>query len=507
MAYSRARGTGERKDMKVLFVDIDTLRADHMGCYGYVRNTTPRMDEVAAQGVRFTNYYCADAPCLPSRASLISGMFGIKHGVVGHGGTTADRRLTGAPRDFVDQVDTQHFTNIFRRAGMYTASVSTFPERHSAWWFSAGFNETFNQGGQGTESGETVLPYALKWLEDNGTQRENWFLHVHFWDPHTPYRVPAEFGNPFENDGLAGTWIDDEALERHKKTVGPHSASELNMYDDAEDPSLPRNPGRIDDRKGLARVFDGYDCGVRYTDTLVGQIFDKMKELGIFDDVAIIITSDHGENLGELGIYSEHATADQPCCNVPCIIRWPGCTAGHVDDGLHYNLDLVPTMADLLGVKKSRMWDGRSYAGTVLNGEDLGRDSLVISQMAHVCQRSARFGDWLYMRTYHDGYHLFDREMLFNLKDDPHEQNDVKEQYPEICAEGAKIILDWHDEAMLTSRYTVDPLWTVLEEGGPLHARGHLEQYCERLEKTGREEGARELMRRFGQPEKPLGLE
>ena len=97
--------------MKVLFVDIDTLRPDHMSCYGYPRNTTPNMDRVAAEGVRFDNYYCSDAPCLPSRASLISGMFGIKNGAVGHGGTAADRRLTGASRDFYDIMDACNFNN------------------------------------------------------------------------------------------------------------------------------------------------------------------------------------------------------------------------------------------------------------------------------------------------------------------------------------------------------------------------------------------------------------
>ena len=73
--------------MRVLFVDIDTLRPDHMGCYGYSRNTTPNFDKVAEEGVRFDEYYCSDAPCLPSRAALISGMFGIHNGAVGHGGT------------------------------------------------------------------------------------------------------------------------------------------------------------------------------------------------------------------------------------------------------------------------------------------------------------------------------------------------------------------------------------------------------------------------------------
>ena len=485
--------------MKVLFVDIDTLRPDHMGCYGYERNTTPNMDEVAKEGIRFNNYYCSDAPCLPSRASLISGMFGIKNGAVGHGGTAGDRRLEGRDRSFCDRYDMDNFNNIFRKAGMYTASVSTFPERHSSWWFSAGFNETFNEGHRGVESGEAVLPYVLKWLDDNGTQRDDWFLHVHLWDPHTPYRAPLSFGNPFEGDGLAGTWIDDSTIDKHIHAVGPHSASELNMFDDNENPDLPRNPGKITDRNGLVRVFDGYDCGVAYTDYIVGQILDKLRNLGIYEDMAIIITSDHGENFGELAIYAEHATADHACCNIPFIIKWPGAVKGHVDNELHYSLDLLPTMSDLLNVQKGSHWDGESFVNTITKGEKQGRDSLVISQMAHVCQRSARFGDWLYMRTYHDGYHLFDKEMLFNLKEDVHEQHDVKDKYPEICAKGAKIILDWHDEAMLTSPYTLDPLWTVMEEGGPFHARGALELYCKRLEETGRKEGAEELRRRHGE--------
>ena len=76
--------------MRVLLFDIDTLRADHMGCYGYGRNTTPVMDEIAKEGVRFDDYYCPNAPCLPSRASMISGQYGIHNGIVGHGGTAAD---------------------------------------------------------------------------------------------------------------------------------------------------------------------------------------------------------------------------------------------------------------------------------------------------------------------------------------------------------------------------------------------------------------------------------
>ena len=482
--------------MRVIYVDIDTLRPDHMGCYGYKRETTPEMDKVAADGTIFTNYYCSDAPCLPSRAALISGMFGIRNGAIGHGGTAADMMLYGAGRDFRSQNDDDNFVNVFRRAGMKTASVSTFPERHSSWWFNAGFNETYNVGQHGLESGEKVLPVALDWLDRNMTD-DNWFLHVHFWDPHTPYRAPESFGNPFADVPL-DTWITPEVFAEHLKHVGPHSANELEMFTDDEDPQYPRHPGKILDMDGLRNLFDGYDCGIRYADYLVGQILAKLRENGIYEDTAIIISSDHGENMGELGIYAEHGTADHATCNIPMIIKWPNGMRGHVDNELHYNLDLVPTMADMLGVKHAAIWDGASYAETIRNGAAQGQDSLVISQCAHVCQRSARFGDWLYVRTVHDGFHLFDDEMLYNLKEDKYEQVDVKEKYPEQCRRGAKIVLDWHDAMMKKSTSNVDPMWTVMREGGPMHTLGELDRYLVRLEETGRAEGAQKLREKYG---------
>ena len=481
--------------MRILFIDIDTLRPDHMSCYGYNRCTTPNMDKICAEGVRFDQYYCSDAPCLPSRASLVSGCFGIRNGAVGHGGTAADRSLTGCERSFRDPVDINNFHNIFRRAGMHAVSISTFPERHSSWWFNAGFNECYNVGQCGGESGEKVLPVALDWLQRN-KERDDWFLHVHFWDPHTPYRAPESFGNPFEDQPL-DTWIDEDVFAKHLQHTGPHCINELNMFDDATYPQYPRMPGKATDLAGMRKVMDGYDCGIRYADQLIGQIFDLLKEQGIYEDTAIIITSDHGENMGELGLYAEHATADYPTCHIPLICKWPGGKKGIIDNGLHYNLDILPTMAELLNVSSCPNWDGVSYAKAITEGLDAGRDSLVLSQMAHVCQRSARFGDWLYVRTYHDGYHLFDNEMLYNIKEDPYEQYDVKEKHPDICAQGAKIILDWHDDQMLKSNTGIDPMITVLREGGPYHARGFLDKYLKRLDATGRKDGADKLRAKY----------
>ncbi|MCD8011721.1 MAG: sulfatase-like hydrolase/transferase [Lachnospiraceae bacterium] len=482
--------------MNVLFLDIDTLRPDHMSCYGYPRRTTPNLDQIAAEGVRFENCYCSDAPCLPSRAGLVSGEFGIKNGIVGHGGSAADRPRGGVNRGFQDSRDVWNFHNIFRRAGMYTASVSTFGERHSAWWFQAGFQEIYNEGERGLESGEKIVPYVLDWLERN-RERKDWYLHVHFWDPHTPYRVPESFGNPFENEPLGDDWIDETVFRRHRAHVGPHSAREVVMFDDRELPQYPRYLSRLESLGDVRKFIDGYDCGVAYADYLSGLIFDRLKELGLYEDTAVIIMADHGENLGELGLYAEHATADLPCCHVPLIIKWPGAKQGHVDRGLHYQLDLTPTVADLLGVEKADYWDGKSLKENILEGKQSGRESLVLSQMAHVCQRSARFGDWLYIRTYHDGFHLFDNEMLYHVSEDVHEQKDVKEDFPQICALGAKIILDWHDRAMLESSDFRDPMWTVLQENGPYHTWNSLPDYIKRLEQTDRAEGARRLREKY----------
>ncbi|MHC5056028.1 MAG: sulfatase [Planctomycetota bacterium] len=470
--------------MRILMLDLDTLRPDHLGCYGYHRNTSPNIDSVAARGVRFDNYYSSDAPCLPARAALVSGRLGIHNGAIGHGGTAADMFLDGAGRHFRSRLDKESLFSVFRAAGLHTASVSPFAERHSAWWFYAGFNEMHNTGRGGGESAEEITPVVLDWIERNAS-KDDWFLHVNYWDPHTPYRAPEEFGNPFADDPLP-EWLTEEVLEGHRGAVGPHTSREIGMYNSNENPRFPRQPGEIKDMADLRRMIDGYDCGIRYMDGHIGRLFDALREKGVFDDLAVIITSDHGENQGELGIYGEHGTADHITCRIPMIVRWPGGQAGAVDPGLHYNLDLSSTAAELFGQDQRPGWDGRSYAKAITEGGDCGRDCLVISQNAHVCQRSVRKGDWLYMRTYHDGFHLFPDEMLYNINEDPHEQRDLASERPEVCGDLARVLERWHAEMMASSTSKVDPLRTVLDEGGPFHANGQLPRYCERLEATER---------------------
>lgn len=488
--------------MRILYIDIDALRPDRLGCYGYHRNTSPNIDALAKESVRFTNYYTPDAPCLPSRSAMYSGRFGIQTGVVGHGGTAANPKNEHTVRQFRDLFDSQGLASQLQKAGFHTAMVSPFGQRHAAWWFYAGFNEIHNTGKGGMESAEEVDPVLFPWLERN-IQNDKWFLHVNFWDVHTPYRAPAEYGEPFANDPLP-KHLDDEAwIKRHNKMVGPHNSLEIGMYNDHIPPQYPRQPGRVDDLKSMRAIVDGYDTAIRYVDDRVGKIVQMLKDAGVYDDTAIIISADHGENFGELGLYAEHATADVGTCRIPMIVKWPKMKQGVVDDGLRYNIDMAPTIMDLLGRDKCPIWDGDSFAEVLKTGTGQKRDQIVLSQCAHVCQRSVRWDNWLYMRTYHDGFHLFPQEMLYDLATDPYEQNDLAEKRPEIVREGAWRLAKWHDEQMQKMfQDKVDPLWTVIEEGGPYHAihakgRSPLPKYLEYLEKTGRKDGADQLRAKY----------
>lgn len=501
--------------MRILFLDLDSTSPDHLSCYGYHRNTSPNIDKIAAEGVRFTNYYTSDAPCAPSRTALMSGQFGIRNGLVGHGGTAGDMKLEGEKRELMGRLTRGGAFPSYLQlvGGLHTALISPFPQRHSTFAFYAGFNEIMNTGRLGNESAEHVTPVALDWIERNA-KKDDWFLYINYWDPHTPYRAPAEFGNPFENEPLP-EWLNEETLERHKQHVGSHSVHELNIdyrkktYDNSTSPDFPRHPGEIQNMDDMRRMIDGYDCGIRYMDEHLGRIFQALEKQGVMEDLIVIITADHGENMGQLGIYGEHATADQGTCRIPMIIRWPGMKQGIVDDGLHYHLDLLPTVADLLGQPPMPQWDGISYAPVLREGTDCGRDYLVVSQCAHVVQRSVRFREWMYIRTYHDGYHLFDREMLFNLNEDPFEQRSVAAKHRDICMEGVYLLNEWHDEMMARSGDDRDPLWTVMKEGGPFHAKGYLPGYLKRLEETGRSRQAEELRRKHARefPQPPAEIE
>ena len=303
--------------MRILYLDLDTLRPDHLGCYGYHRNTSPNIDRIAAQGVRFDNYYCSDAPCLPSRAALMTGRFGIHTGVVSHGGTCADLRLEGPDRGFRDSLSPSGcLPAMLRQAGLHTVSIGAFAERHSAWWFYAGFREMHNTGKGGMESAEEVTPTVAGL--DRAQRRARQLVPArqllgpaHALPRAGRVRQPVRRrpAARLADAGGAGasTGVTSGRTARARSACTTADSTRAGRASPASCATWPTC---------AAASTATTAASATWTSTSAGSS-RRWSGQGVLDDLAIIVTSDHGENLGELGIYGEHGTADDITCRIP----------------------------------------------------------------------------------------------------------------------------------------------------------------------------------------------
>lgn len=484
--------------MRILYVDCDSLRPDHLGCYGYDRNTSPIIDSLAADGMRFTNVYASDTACLPSRTTLFSGRFGIHTGVVGHGGISADPRPVGKVRGFDRRDEFASWPQTIRDAGLDTVMISPFPSRHGAFHLLDGFDKWYDTGEDGWECADVIAGAAERWLEANGVA-DDWFLHVNFWDPHWPYDTPAEYGDPFDGEP-APDWIDDGTIHRQTERYGPNSARDFNegRYE------YNRAPDSIETYEDFVEQINGYDTGIRYMDDHIGRLLEILDGHGVAEETLVIVSADHGENQGELDIYNDHKTADHVTCRVPVIVAGPEIESG-VNEDLHYQLDLPPTVADLLGVDTPDRWDGRSFVEALDGTRDTGRPYLVVGNGSHTVQRGVRWDDWLLLETYHDGYNeRLERELLFDVERDPHETTDQSARKPGVVDRGRSLLQRWQTERMLeaargveggmssTPNGVTDPYWELLREGEPFHAPDP-SAYRQRLLDTNREATAERM--------------
>jgi arylsulfatase A-like enzyme len=245
-------------------------------------------------------------------------------------------------------------------------------------------------------------------------------------------------------------------------------------------------------------------------DAHIGKLFDLLRDAGVFEETLVVVSADHGENLGELNVYGDHQTADDKTCNIPLIVRGPEVEPG-VDDALRYQLDLPPTLVELVEGDVPAGWDGRSFADTITDGAERGRDHLVLSQGTWTCQRAVRWDDRLLCKTYHDAFKSdLDDLMLFDLAEDPHETTNLAAERPEVVQEGLSTLQQWVDDRLLEATQgerggtpaaenaATDPLWEVLREKGPYYTWGSLEAYVAHLRQTDRGEHAAALLERHG---------
>jgi hypothetical protein len=289
-----------------------------------------------------------------------------------------------------------------------------------------GFNEIYNSGKGGIDLAHEISPVAIDWIKRNG-RADNWFLHVNLWDPHTPYRTPAEFGDPFKDDPLPA-WLTEEVRQQHWNGCGPHSAREVHgfgpgEYDETVKRLYPRQPSVIDSMAQVRRMFDGYDTGVRYADEHIGRIVNA-----VADANGARRNRDHrhrGSRRKPRRAETSTATTRPPttaprACRCRQLARRDDVAARRYGFALRDRLRRHDDCA--AGRESPQNWDGAAFD---LKSASAGREYLVLSQGAWSCQRAVRFGDFVCIRSYHDGYHAFPDVMLFDLKKDPHEQNDI----------------------------------------------------------------------------------
>ncbi|MHB8431272.1 MAG: sulfatase [Acidimicrobiales bacterium] len=494
------RGSGR---MRILYCDVDTLRADHTGPYGYRRDITPNLDRVAAEGVVFDRCFCSDSPCAPSRAALTSGQFGITTGAIANFGPASDIRMFERTRHG------PMFGGYLYRNGIYTSSISCFPERHMAYWFLGNFREwikpTLSNGDD--EDAANVTTAAIDWLQRHGRD-DDWFLQVHFWDPHIPYLEPPTWCERAAASGDPPPWPDEETIAAHADIYGPHTA--LDLYEGDGSWSVPPegspNPGTMPDsvrsRADFVRLVDGYDGAILYWDHHLGMLMDKLSELGVLEETAVIVASDHGESLGENGCYGDHPMANEASHHVPMVIRWPG-TTDRLDDsrrhatGLVYHLDLCPTICDLLDLPVPPGWDGESFASGVRGDEFVGRDHLVLSHGAYTYQRALRTPDHLYIKTLHPGCWRLNREQLYAIGDDPHMTNDLVEVDRRLAADLEGLLDNWQCGHATLKGAIADPMEAARYEG-PADAF-FVDGYLNRLRQTGRGHLALDLEHRLAE--------
>jgi len=473
--------------VRILFVDIDTLRPDHLGCYGYHRATSPNIDEIARRGIRFTNAYASDVPCLPSRTALVTGTFGIRNGVNNHGGAAADLASRGADRTFFNQWVTNSLPRCWpepgctpprSRASRCAMAPTGGAEDSASRWTSP----------PATASSGPIRSYPVRWtgsIAGDGPRTGSSTCTCGTRTRRTTLPLRSATPSPaiVSRRGIPSRFA--PAIGSSPVPTRPRNRG--GFRPDEWGPPGPRSPWNLADADDVKQMFDGYDTGLRYAEEAVGVLANRLADLDVLDTTAIWISSDHGEGFGDLRVYADHQGADEATTHIPAVLSWPGLPAS-VQTGLAYHLDVAATVVDLAGARRPSDWDGISVREAVQAGTDApGREHLVLTQGAWTAQRGVRTGDHLYLHTRHDGFHAsWPDEMLFDVVADPHEQVDLASDDVATTTALGTYLDEWIGVELARSYARQDPLTTIVEEGGPFHVRGHLPAYLDRLRDTGR---------------------
>lgn len=425
----------------VILLVIDTLRADHLGTYGYDRPTSPELDRFGREGVVFEHAVSQAPWTKPSVASLLTGRYAHEHGV-------------RAEHDALNP-DVRTLARELREHGFHTAAFTSNPWITPEFGFDNGFDHFFQSarmsGVQMTlmfglvsrvqtqlrrlgasveltdllrqpiehypsnvQRDRKLAEEMLSWLDEHRSDR--FFVYAHLIGPHSPYRPPEEYARRFRDP----SWDPDSI-----PTVPPPRARSIFA------------PAAALDETHRQMLIAQYDASIAFTDSLVGEIRTGLQRLGLLDDTLLILTSDHGEEFYEHGSWTHwHALYDE-AIHVPLIIRLPGKIRPDRREEPVMLVDVYPTIGRLVGIDLAE----RTLDGKDLFSPAVADRSVVYSEYAHYLgaryrSRMALRGSLKLIETEDDARHE-SLDELFDHRTDPAEQKNLLKQATAKATESA----------------------------------------------------------------------
>jgi len=422
--------------MKTIIIDIDSLRPDHLGCYGYQKEITPAIDSLAQDGTVFERAYACASPSLPSRAAILSGRWPESNEVVTHGPKAQEmnspyfwsyekkKEWQGDLRDW------WNLPELFFHEGIKTCGISSFARYPVPWMMRTWDNfiqphSTMEQGTHATVDGVEVREEALNWLEKN--YESDFLLYVQFWDPHVP--CMREDGEVEQIDDSLPDYLKNTNVE----CEGFRSAGEKD----------------IEGEKDIRKMVQEYDAEIKHVDQQIKEVLDLLRSKGIYEETNILLTSDHGEELGENGVFREHWSTFEGTQRIPLIIKTDDLRMRKIENKVS-NIDIAPTIADLHDLERPSKWNGKSLIQRINKSE--WEETLLTVHGLYTTQRGLIGDKYKYIRTLHPGIRPeISEELLFDIENDPNKG---------ILADFRKLM-----DEKINERTHEDPVKKLAEEG------------------------------------------
>ena len=412
-------GSAGAKELQpnILLITIDALRADHLGCYGYSRETSPNMNTLANQSVLFENAFVPRGKTSPSFASMMTGLNPYQTG------------LREIPQSLKQSHDT--LAERLKEGGYHTAAVIANAVLKAS---PSGFNQGFDDYLDDTPTPELNRPtifekradlttdQAIGWLQVNNDSP--FFLWVHYMDPHGPYDPPEPYRSFFEST-------------REQK------------ISDLKNPFFAQH-NLIPSVEYVEEYIDLYDGEIRFTDEQMGRLLSALGPLK--ENTFIVLTSDHGEGLGEHGYYFEHGDyAYDSVMRIPLLIHSPGqVESKRVKQQVSIN-DLFPTLLEWASQPSPENIDGISLQPWLKGEAEEYERPLYMEFICgkHFTGKGVRTRKWKYLATYLSSKKAVTQKELYFLENDPEEIHNVIQKHPDVAEVLENCLAEWNQQDLL----------------------------------------------------------